>query len=116
MSRLFFYKIIMSTNGFICSFPLCLGSVRLVVATPFQQERKDDLLKSLPDIHGLIVDSVLDSVLFDVGGLPVHHLPIGACHLGRLHFEVPSAFQINEFCGSVGIVEIHLLAVVKDVE
>ena len=115
MFRLFFMKIKCLRESYVfIYFVFC--DVWSMVATPLQQIWQDDLFKALPYIHGLVVDSVLDGVLFDIGGLPVHHFPIGIGHFRGLYFEMATAFQINEFCGSVGVVKRHFLAVVQSVE
>lgn len=88
----------------------------LFVSVALEEIGEHHLFEALGYVDGLVVDAVLYGVLFDEVGLADHGFAIFFGHLSGLHFESAAALKVDELGGSVGVVEVYLVAVVQDVE
>lgn len=68
------------------------------------------------DVDGDIVDTVLESMLLEVGLLALHLLTIGGGDLGRIELEGAATLEVYETIGACIEVELQLLCTVKRVE
>ena len=86
------------------------------MAAAFEQIGKHHLVEALGDVDRLIINSVSDGMLLDVGSLVGHLFPILVGYFSGIDFQLAACFEVDEFGGTVGKGELDLLCKVEGVE
>lgn len=79
----------------------------------FEEIGEYNLVESLCDINGLVVDSILYSMLFNVSGLLGDFLPVFVGNFGRVDFQSEPCFEVDKLGWTVGIVEMQFVVVME---
>lgn len=82
----------------------------------FEEEGEDDLVETLGDVDGDVVDVVLLGVALQFGLLADHKLAVRLRHLGGLKALRAAALKVNEAQRPRAVVELQLAGAVEGVE